>query len=194
MVGDYDCENKNDEELAGLSLSDPDYFYCLAKRFETRLVGYIIRISRMSSEDAEDILQEVFIKAYLNLNDFDSRLKFSSWIYRIAHNQTISELRKRNIRPTVYIEEGGFEHLASEFDLHLDIDQQFKRQKINEILATMDEKYKEVLVLRFLEEKDYTEIADILKKPISTVGNLISRGKKLFIIEYQKLNKKYATQ
>jgi RNA polymerase sigma-70 factor, ECF subfamily len=185
MIGENDCKNKKDEELAGLALENPDFFYCLTRRFEDKLLRYIVRISSASREDAEDILQDVFIKTYLNLNDFDPRLKFSSWIYRITHNQTISALRKKNVRPTVYIEEEGAEHLAAKFDMHDALDRKFEREKINQILENMDEKYREVMVLRFLEEKDYLEIADILKKPLSTIGNLISRGKKIFQLKYQ---------
>jgi len=80
--------------------------------------------------------------------------------------------------------------LEDAFDIIHEIDNSFDRDKINQALSQMDEKYREVLVLRYLDEKDYVEIADILKKPVSTVGNLILRGKKLFKQEYEKINGK----
>ena len=181
------CINMTDNELVGLSLDNPDHFLCLIKRYENKLLYYIMRISKLSREDAEDILQEVFIKTYYHLNEFDSSLKFSSWIYRITHNQTISGIRRKIARPTVSLEERDIDRLEDAFDIVREIDNSFDRDKINEALSKMDEKYREVLVLRFLDEKDYIEIADILKKPVSTVGNLILRGKLLFKDEYQKL-------
>jgi RNA polymerase sigma-70 factor (ECF subfamily) len=189
MINHEDCGEKSDIELVKLSLSDPEWFFCLSKRYEEKLLWYIMRISKMRREDAEDILQDVFIKTYYNLNEFDPKLKFSSWIYRIAHNQTVSEIRKKSSHPAVFLDEEIMERFEYNFDLVNDIDNKIDRQKIDEALSKLDEKYREVLILRFLEEKDYTEIADILKKPISTVGNLIARGKKLFKVEYEKIIK-----
>ena len=138
---------------------------CLTRRYESKLLHYIMRISRFDRDDAEDILQDVFIKTYYNLNEFDSELKFSSWIYRIAHNQTISEIRKKAVRPTVSLEKEDIDRFEDAFDMVKEIDNTIDREKIDEALRMLDEKYREVLILRFLDEKDYIEIADILKKP-----------------------------
>lgn len=187
MTNHEDCTNKTDNELVKLSLDDSDHFLCLTKRYESKLLHYIMRISRLEREEAEDILQDVFIKTYYNLNEFDSELKFSSWIYRIAHNQTISEIRKRAIRPTIPLAKEDIDKFEDTFDIIKEIDNSINRQKIDKALSHLDEKYREVLILRFLDEKDYIEIADILKKPVSTIGNLIARGKILFKEEYDKL-------
>jgi RNA polymerase sigma-70 factor (ECF subfamily) len=159
----------------------------LSKRYEIKLLRYIERISKFSRQDAEDVLQEVFIKTYYNLNGFDKELKFSSWIYRIAHNQAVSAIRKKAVRPTIHLEVGDLERFGDVFDMVKDIDNSLDRKMIDLALSHLDEKYREVLILRFLDEKDYVEIADILKKPVSTIGNLILRGKKLFKEEYKKL-------
>ncbi|MCX6753848.1 MAG: sigma-70 family RNA polymerase sigma factor [Candidatus Nomurabacteria bacterium] len=191
MTDTHLFDNKNTEktdiELVGLSLSDPNYFLFLSKRYEEKLLRYIMRISKFSREDAEDVLQEVFIKTYYNLNGFDKELQFSSWIYRIAHNEAVSAIRKKAVRPSIALEVEDLERFGDSFDMTKDIDNSFDRKMIDEALSKLDEKYREVLVLRFLDEKDYTEIADILKKPVSTIGNLILRGKKLFKEEYDKL-------
>jgi RNA polymerase sigma-70 factor (ECF subfamily) len=191
MTDTHLFDNKNTEktdiELVGLSLSDPNYFLFLSKRYEEKLLRYIMRISKFSREDAEDVLQEVFIKTYYNLNGFDKDLQFSSWIYRIAHNEAVSAIRKKAVRPSIALEVEDLERFGDSFDMTKDIDNSFDRKMIDEALSKLDEKYREVLVLRFLDEKDYTEIADILKKPVSTIGNLILRGKKLFKEEYDKL-------
>lgn len=187
MVNHEDCTNKTDNELVELSLDNPDHFLCLTKRYENKLLHYIMRISKFGRDDAGDILQDVFVKTYYNLNEFDSALKFSSWIYRIAHNQTVSEIRKKASRSTIPFEKEDIDKFEDVFDIVREIDNSFDRQRIDKALSQLDEKYREVLVLRFLDEKDYVEIADILKKPVSTVGNLILRGKKLFKEEYEKL-------
>ncbi len=187
MINFKECNEKTDNELVNLALGDPDWFFCLSKRYEEKLLRYIMRISKLNREDAKDILQESLIKTYYNLNDFNSELKFSSWIYRIVHNQTISEIRKRSVRPVVYWEENELKMFRDILDLEKEVDLSLNKKIINEALSKLDKKYKDVLILRFLEEKGYLEIADILKKPISTIGNLIARGKKLFKVEYEKL-------
>ena len=178
---------KTDNELVRMSLDNPDDFLYLTKRYESKLLHYIMRITKFSREDAEDVLQNVFIKTYYNLNEFDKDLKFSSWIYRIAHNQAVSEIRKKNVRPTISFEKEDIDRFEDAFDIIKEIDNSLDRETIDKALSMLDEKYREVLILRFLDEKDYVEIADILKKPVSTVGNLILRGKKLFKEEYEKL-------
>ncbi len=191
MINIKDYQDKTDEELVRLSISNPEVFFCLARRYEDKLLRYIMRLAKFSRNDAEDVLQEVLIKTYYNLNGFDPELKFSSWVYRITHNQTVSEIRKRVSEPTVHLEENDLENFKDLFDIEKEIDTIYDREKIDQALAFLDEKYREVLILRFLEEKEYLEIADILKKPTSTIGNLIARGKKLFKVEYENLiNKK----
>ncbi|MCD4761533.1 RNA polymerase sigma factor [bacterium] len=185
------CEGKTDEELVELTLKDQNFLVCLTRKYEAKLLSYILRISNVSKEEAEDILQEVFIKAYYNLNSFDKELKFSSWIYRITHNQVISNFRKIKARAEIItsdIRDEIIKNIASEFDVKEEIDGEIFKEKIEIILNNIDNKYKEVLVLYLLEEKSSQEISDILKKRIGTVYSLISRGKKLLKKELLKIN------
>jgi len=178
-----DMENISDEEIVSLTLKNPDTYAFLVDRYEPKLTRYIMRISSSSKEDAEDILQDVFISAYKNLNDFDTDLKFSSWIYRITHNKVISHFRKISARPKTTTYEGDTQLLnilASDEDLNRDMEKKYTGEQVRSILQTMDERYREVLVLKFLEEKDYKEISDILEKPMGTVATLINRAKKKF--------------
>jgi len=97
-----EIDNQNnllDEDLVKLTLEKQDNFLYLIKRYEAKLSRYIRRIAGLNKEDTEDILQEVFIKVYQNLNSFDKDLKFSSWIYRITHNEVIDSYRKKQARP-----------------------------------------------------------------------------------------------
>lgn len=178
-----DVTTCTDEQLVALSLKNPDMYALLMQRFEDRLLRYIMRISGGTIEDAQDILQDVFISAYLNLNDFDQELKFSSWVYRIAHNKVISHYRKVTARPKTTTYEGDNELLnilASDDDLMRDLDKKYTAEQVRAILDAMDERYREVLVLKFLEDKDYKELSDILQKPMGTVATLINRAKKQF--------------
>lgn len=174
--------DKTDEELVAMTLTNEDLFLHIMKRYEGKLMAYIIRISSFSREDAEDVLQEVFIKAYVNLNSFDDNLKFSSWIYRIAHNEAINAYRKKKVRPqsAMDLDDSFLGNLASDLKTDKDADMEYLRKHINSILDRLDIKYKEILILRFWEDKDYKEISDILKKPMGTVATLVSRAKKAF--------------
>ena len=177
------CKDMNDEELVKRSLQDVDYFACIYERYEQKLIWYILRISSFSLEEAEDVLQESFIKAWKNLNEFDKNLKFSSWIYRIVHNTTITEWKKSRSKgqnKRQELDEEIFQNLPSSLDIEKEANQEFNKKNIQNILQLMPEKYREVLVLKFLEEKNYQEISDILKKPSGTIATLINRAKKSF--------------
>ncbi len=177
------CKNISDEELVEKSLQDIDYFACIYERYEQKLIRYILRISSFSVEEAEDILQEAFIKAWRNLNEFNKDLKFSSWIYRIVRNTTITEWKKTKSKgrdKKQDIEEELFRNIPSLLNIEKEADQKFNNKNIGKILQLMPEKYREVLILKFLEEKNYQEISDILKKPNGTIATLINRAKKSF--------------
>lgn len=184
------CISKTDEELVVMALENQDYFGCIVTRYERRLLVYIVRISGLSREDAEDVLQDVFIKIYVNLNSFDDKLKFSSWVYRIAHNEVINNYRKKKARPekAMDLDDEFLNNLASDMrtDGHVDI--QYLKENVEKVLVEMESKYREVLILRFWEDKDYSEISDILKKPMGTVATLLSRAKANFQKELERQN------
>ena len=181
MLDKNNCTEKTDEELVALALKNQDFFGCLMERYEPKLMRYVRRISAATQEDAEDILQDVFVKVYRNLNDFDTSLRFSSWIYRITHNQVISHWRKTKSRPQVLkfeADEDFLKFIANDEDLALDTERKFESEEVRQLVDALDEKYREVLVLKFIEGKDYKEISDILQKPLGTVATLINRAKK----------------
>ena len=89
----------SDEELVRKTLDDKRFFAVLVDRYEAKLRRYITRLGVRDPEDQLDVLQEIFLKTYRNLNGFDTSLQFSSWIYRIAHNEAVSWYRKKNVRP-----------------------------------------------------------------------------------------------
>lgn len=193
MYTKEDCEGKTDEELVVLTLKNEDYYLCLMKRYEEKLSRYIQRLSGLFDKDIEDILQDTFIKTYRNLNEFDKNLKFSSWIYRIAHNEVINHWRKTKARPKmVFVEDNNFlESLVSDSTTEMHFDKKQKKENIQKILNELDDKYKEALLLKYFEEKDYKEISDILKKPIGSVATLLNRAREKFKKETKKQKIKF---
>lgn len=188
---------KTDEELVVLTLKDKENYRYLMERYEEKLKRYIVRISGVRKEDAEDILQESFIKAYQNINDFDFDYKFSSWIYRIVHNETFSHLRKRKTRPKVIDSEFSsiiIDSLRDDLNIEKEMDRRYLTKHLSEIMSELDEKYRTVLTLKYLEDKDYREMSDILKKPMGTVATLLKRAKERLkekIIKNQSSFKSY---
>ena len=190
-ISKNDCRNLNDEELVQKSLQDIKYFACLFERYEKKLIRYILRISSFSEEEANDVLQEAFLKIWKNLNKFDSSLKFSSWAYRITRNTTISEWKKSKSYgkdKQIKIDGELLENFPSKVGLEKEFHEKDISGEIRKILNALPEKYSEVLVLKFLEEKDYNEISDILKKPPGTIATLIYRAKKAFRKEAGRKN------
>lgn len=177
------CLEKSDEDLVEKSLENIDYFTCLFNRYEKKFLRYIQRISSFSFDEAEEVLQEAFVKLWQNLNEFDNSLKFSSWAYRVVHNETISQYKKSRSfgkDKKQNINEEIFKNFLSNFNTEKEVDSKLNSAKIKEILMLLEEKYRGVLVLKFLEDKTYDEIADILKKPPGTIATLINRAKKAF--------------
>lgn len=187
----YKNRQQSDEELAILTRDDPSFFAPLMERYEAKMLLYIKRISAVTTEEAEDILQEGFLKAYQNVNNFDEKLSFSSWLYRIVHNETISYWRKKKIRPqgnSIYVDDDFLERIADARDMVEDMDRKRLKGLVQQIFDEMDERYREILILKYIEDKSYEEISDILKKPAGTVATHINRAKKQFKELYQKSN------
>lgn len=172
-----------DEEAVAAALKLPALFGHIVERYEAPLARYVSRLGVRNKEDREDLLQDIFIKVYRNLNQFDTSLSFSSWIYRIAHNEAVSWYRKRSVRPEGHLvdeTEGVFELLPTALpDSEVLFDRQISADELWRAIDTLDEKYRTPLILRFFEHKEYEEISDILKIPVGSVGTLIHRGKKL---------------
>lgn len=176
--------NISDEKLVQVSLANKEKFAELVERYEVKFLRYIRRLTGLSLNQSEDVLQEIFIKIYKNLNNFDSKLKFSSWAYRIAHNEAINHAKK--IKQTLPLETDDeetanlIEILESSTNIKAEAIQKEIALNVRETLYKLPKKYRDVLILHYLEELDYTEISDILKKPMGTVATLLRRAKDKF--------------
>ncbi|MFT7558019.1 MAG: RNA polymerase sigma-70 factor (ECF subfamily) [Planctomycetota bacterium] len=177
----HNADTYSDEELVIRALREESFFGVLIDRYADKLTRYIRRRAQLTNQDAEDLMQEIFIKVYMNLNGFDTALSFSSWIYRIAHNEVISWYRKHRRHSEDRYEPQGDEDvyagLPSEFDLEVQHINQETAGVLRTAVAKLPDKYRDIMLLRYFEEKDYEEISDILRIPPGTVATRLSRAK-----------------
>lgn len=171
-------DDLTDEQLAQYLNDHPEYLTILINRYQAPLSRYIFRLAGLSREDIEDILQTVFLKMYLNINNFDVELKFSSWLYRIAHNETISHYRKQCARPNINynIDEQTMASLV-DGDWQQSANQIIWRAQLDAAINRLPAKYRQIIILRYFEDLDYQSIADIICRPAGTVATLLSRGR-----------------
>lgn len=173
-----ESSNLSDEQLiCEIREGKTDLYGEIVKRYQNKLFNYLFRLCGDRTE-SEDILQNVFIKAYKNLYGFDAEKKFSSWIYRIAHNEAVNHIKKISREKKVPLEDVVFSLPDKGDGLEDMIDKKVLKEMVAECLEKVDMKYREPLILYFFEERSYEEISDILRVPASTVGTLIFRGKK----------------
>lgn len=168
---------KDEQLVLIIRESDSELYSHIIKRYKSKLSRYLGRFIS-DPDELEDVLQDVFIKAYRNLHGFDAKRKFSSWIYRIAHNEAVNHIKK-NSRVKISLDDIEYKAVDEKIDVGSGIDKGILKQNIAESLEHIGFKYREVLTLFFFEDKSYEEIGDILRIPVNTVGTLILRGKKL---------------
>ncbi|WP_155987787.1 RNA polymerase sigma factor SigW [Gorillibacterium massiliense] len=148
-----------------------------------------------SANEAEDIAQETFLRVYTNLHRYDENQKFSTWIYRIATNLCIDKLRKRKAVYSLDAEmpdgEGSdwYSMLPGneptpENELLLTETQ----ENIRNAIDTLPEKYKSVVVLRYIQDMSLQEIGDVLDMPVTTVKTRVHRGREFL---RKKLDREY---
>ncbi|RSK25592.1 RNA polymerase sigma factor SigW [Bacillus sp. HMF5848] len=162
---------------------DQEAFADIVEMYKDK-VFYICYRMLGNRHEAEDIAQEAFVRAYVNINSYNMNHKFSTWLYRIATNLSIDRLRKK--KPDFYLdaEVDGTEglNLYSQIATNDDgpeeeVEQIELKQTVEDAIMRLPEKYKSVIVLKYIEELSLKEISDILDLPIGTVKTRIHRGR-----------------
>jgi len=171
---------------------NPDAFSEVISEYESKLLRYILRISSMEYEEAENLLQEIFIKIYRNINEYDDRWTFSSWIYRIAHNAVIDYFRKHEKESIkISLDDEAYSHLTFSLSDGIqpdkDLAQKDTRECVQKAITSLPLDYREAIVLRYIEERSYEEISDILQIPIGTTSTLVNRAKTRLRETFEKL-------
>ena len=181
-----DSAERTDEELIVEILAGDEALYAeIVRRYQGRLVNYLFRITR-NFEEAQDLAQEVFLKVYRALDRFDTKYRFSTWLFRVGQNAAIDQIRKRRLKFVSM-------HLPSD-DAGGDRDWEFpspdptpygdsrnleRGQAIQKAVAELPWEYRELIVLRHFGELSYDEIATLKEMPLGTVKNKLFRGRQM---------------
>jgi RNA polymerase sigma-70 factor (ECF subfamily) len=171
-----------DEELIErFQKGDVYAFEQIVNRYKDPLLNFVYHFLG-DKIDAEDVVQETFLRVYRNKHLYRNIAKFSTWIYTIAGNLAKTELRRRKRRRLFSISQMGFDN--KDYDVpdplrtaDVQVDGDMKEAFIRKEIDALPVKFKEVVVLRDIDEFSYEEISDILKIPIGTVKSRVNRGR-----------------
>jgi RNA polymerase sigma-70 factor (ECF subfamily) len=190
------CEELSDGELTTvIRTQNIEAYKELFFRYQKKLFAYIFHLVG-SRDDAEDILQNVFSKTYKNIGNFDTSRKFSSWIYRIAHNEAVNFIKHKSKRYTVSWDDVTTN--KDKLDMATNDEPQEDRwlreettKEITEAIEKLPKRYQQILQLRYFQEYSYNDISKMLDRPINTIGTLINRAKRklLEIVKQQRIKK-----
>lgn len=171
------------EKIKRVKKGDQAAYSMIVDFYQDRIYQHCFRMLG-NKHEAEDIAQEAFIRAYINIDSFDENRKFSTWLYRIATNLTIDRIRKR--KPDYYLDEEikGAEGLTMYSQLSSndplpseEVESSELNHYIHQEISELPPKYRSIIILRYLEEFSLQEIASILDIPIGTVKTRIHRGR-----------------
>lgn len=160
-----------------------DAFEEIVTLFQHRLYQVCYRMLG-NVQEAEDIAQEAFVRAYINIHTFDQKRKFSTWLFRIATNLCIDRIRKK--KPDYYLDaevpgtEGLnlYSQVAAADELPEDqVEKMELQERIQYEIGRLPDKYRTVITLRYIEELPLQEIGDILELPLGTVKTRVHRGR-----------------
>lgn len=172
----------SDRDLVELALKkDRGAFSTLLGKYRDSLIAHIMNYVNVV-EDAEDICQRSFEKAFLNIDKYNPQYAFSTWLYSIAQNEAIDHLRRSrtSIASSLFDAERELMNIAEETpEDRLIVDQAVAQ--IVGIIHALPEKYRSVAELRFIKDYAYEDIADELGLPLGTVKTNISRSRKMLM-------------
>jgi RNA polymerase sigma factor (sigma-70 family) len=178
------------------TLGDEKAFKLIVEKYSRALRFHITRMVR-DKEIIDDLIQEIFLKAFTNLGSYNTSFAFSTWLYRIATNHTIDHLRKKKLK-TLSIDEplqskdGEMQFEIPDNSTRADelILNKQRDKIILDALETLPTKYRQVIEMRHMEEKSYQEISEELDLPLGTVKAHIFRARELL---YKYLKDKRAS-
>ncbi len=173
-----------DAELIGESIRGSERsFEELVRRYQRPIIGYVFRM--LGDYDfALDVTQEVFIKVYNSLERYSTDYKFSTWLYRIAHNAAIDHMRRNSVNTqSIETENGdGTYELQIESPLpspELERERSEWRTEIEAVVRCLPEAYRDLIILRHSQDLSYDEIAQVAELPLGTVKNRLFRAREM---------------
>lgn len=171
------------KRIKQIKKGDQDAFGEIVEIFKDKIFQLVYRMTG-NAHEAEDVAQEAFIRAYININSYDTNRKFSTWLYRIATNLTIDRIRKK--KPDYYLdaEVAGTDGLTMYSQVAADIalpeeevESMELQAEIQKQILKLPDKYRSVIVLKYIDELSLIEISEILEIPVGTVKTRIHRGR-----------------
>jgi RNA polymerase sigma-70 factor, ECF subfamily len=147
--------------IAKARRGDVEAYNLLVSRWEKRVFNYLLRLVS-NREDAMDVSQDVFLKAYQNLPKLDDAAKFAGWLFRIAHNEAFSLLRKRRPETELLNEPRPAERGSALLPMELSL-------AVESALGRLSEDQREAVLLKVYQGFKFEEMAEILNIPVSTV-------------------------
>ncbi len=165
---------------------DQQAYASLMKRYKKAVYFMILKMIR-DADDAEDLTMEAFAKAFKNLDRFKKDYTFSTWLFRIATNNTIDFIRKKKLKTmslnnTLTDDGGNSVNIDVEDDDNNPQDEYIRTQRIEMVRIFVDKlpaKYRKLVQLRYFDELSYEEIAQELEKPLGTVKAQLHRSREL---------------
>lgn len=190
-----DYEKLSDELLIQkFQNEDIAAFNEIVLRYKDRLINFLFRYTG-NKESAEDIAQDTFIKLYKNKHMYIEIAKFSTWFYTVAINETNTYLRKSKKTQTISVDSFN-DHDKPVFEFQSDDATPFDKMNINDeayyiqkAIKTLDDKHREIIILRDIQNLEYDEISKILDIPLGTVRSRINRARESLQIILQKVLK-----
>ncbi|MFQ3549140.1 MAG: sigma-70 family RNA polymerase sigma factor [Armatimonadota bacterium] len=183
-ISKYKMVNDTDQNIVErVHQGDLDSFSEIVKKYQDRIYSTVLNYVG-NPEDALDVTQDAFVKAYTRLDSFNKDSAFYTWLYRIAINTAIDFLRKRKSRPAISLSdekftESGFEPEAK--DNYSDpVRTLYSNEQMRELrygLTKLSEKLRSVIILHDIQGMSQDEVAEILKIPVGTVKSRVSRAR-----------------
>jgi RNA polymerase sigma-70 factor, ECF subfamily len=184
--------NMDKDSLTGNSISDEELiqrfqnddlpsYDLLVKRYKDQLLNFAYRFLG-NIEEAEDIVQETFLRLFRKRHAYRQIAKFSTWIYTITGNLAKTELRKRKRRKLISISDMGFDDKEFEIedelaDTEREADSSMTDKIIQKAITDLSPRFREVIVMRDIQELSYEEIGSILHIPLGTVKSRVNRAR-----------------
>jgi RNA polymerase sigma-70 factor (ECF subfamily) len=179
-----DLTSVNDCDLVASAVSGLEgSFEELVRRYQRPISAYVYRMVG-NYDSALDLTQEIFIKVYNSLRRYRSEFKFSTWIYKIAHNSAVDHLRRNNTREQSLISGPEGDH----FELPLEStrpspeqesERKERRIEIEAVVRTLPATYRELVILRHSQDLTYEEIVEVTGLPLGTVKNRLFRAREM---------------
>ncbi len=179
-------EISDNEVIRRCLAGEKDLFRYLMERYEKRAFWVAFNLLG-NTEEARDVLQDAFVRAYRSLDRFDFGRKFYTWFFRIVTNLAIDRLRRRGVAKSVSLGEELEETLPSGESPSLPLEREETRRKVRELLETLPPKFKAVMVLRDIEGLSCKEIAPVLGTTYATVRWRLHKARQIFREKWERM-------